>query len=223
MTNAKRPSQGARLLVFAKAPEAGLAKTRLIPLLGTERAARLQARLTRRAVATALAADSGEVELWCAPDAGHPYFAALGAEWDVSLHSQCGGDFGEKMLHAAARSAASDRAVLILGTDCPRLTKLHLQQALAILREGKEAVLIPAEDGGYVLLGLTRVAPELFRGVEWGTDRVLAQTRARLEGLGFHFGEMPPLSDLDLPEDCIKLRRENSRLWHELISEENVP
>jgi rSAM/selenodomain-associated transferase 1 len=218
MPHAKQAGPSAHLLVFAKAPVPGQAKTRLIPLLGAEGAARLQARLTRRALNTAMGANSGKVELWCAPDAGHPFFSALGAELGVSLHNQCGGDLGERMSNAAARSLAGNHPVLILGTDCPLLTPPHLQQALAALSLGQDAVLIPAEDGGYVLLGLARMAPELFSGIDWGTDRVLAQTRERLYGLRFRFAELEPLPDLDRPEDALKLGLEHPPLWHHLTS-----
>ena len=218
MPHAIQAGQSACLLVFAKAPEPGLAKTRLIPLLGAEGAARLQARLTRRAINTALDANSGQVELWCFPHAGHPFFSALGAELGVALNSQCGGDLGDKMCQAAAQALASNRPALIFGTDCPLLTPGHIEQALAALSQGQDAVLIPAEDGGYVLLGLARMAPELFRGIDWGTDRVLAQTRERLYGLGFRFAELEPLPDLDRPEDVLKLSLEHPQLWHHLTS-----
>jgi len=212
------PRPRARLLVFAKAPAPGLAKTRLIPLLGAEGAACLQARLTRRALNTALAADIGDVVLCCAPDAGHPFFAALGAELGVTLRSQCGGDLGAKMSQAAAAALAEARHALILGTDCPLLTPAHLRQALASLRGGRDAVLIPAEDGGYVLLGLARTAPALFDGVRWGGGQVLAQTCERLDRLGWRFATLAALPDLDRPGDCLALRQEHPGLWHELTS-----
>lgn len=211
------------LLVFAKAPEPGAAKTRLIPLLGAEGAARLQANLTRRALATAMAADIGPVALWCAPDTGHPCFAALGAELGIVLHSQCGGDLGDKMLYAATLSLTQHRYALLLGTDCPLLTAEHLRLVLAELRQGKDAVLIPAQDGGYVLLGLARASSELFRGVAWGSDKVLRQTRERLDRLAFRCSELETLPDLDRPEDGEKLRWEHPHLWRDLIAEENTP
>lgn len=215
--------ESTRLLVFAKAPEPGIAKTRLIPLLGAEGAARLQARLTRRALTTAQATGVGRVELWCAPDANHPFFAAVGAESGVVLQTQRGADLGERMLHAATESLARARYALILGTDCPLLAWTHFRRVLDELCWGREAVIVPAEDGGYVLLGLARVAPELFRGIDWGTDRVLAQTHERLASLGFRVSELEPLPDLDRPEDCLKLHQERPRLWHDLISEESIP
>lgn len=215
--------EGVRLLVFAKAPEPGLAKTRLIPLLGAEGAARLQARLTRRAVVTAQAAGVGQVELWCAPDAGHPFFAALAEESGVALRTQRGADLGERMLHAVTESLACSPYALVLGTDCPLLSWTHFRRVVDELRWGREAVIVPAEDGGYVLLGLARVAPELFRGIAWGTAEVLAQTRACLEKLDLRFSELDPLPDLDRPEDYLKLSRERPRLWHDLTAEDFSP
>lgn len=215
--------ESARLLVFAKAPELGVANTRLIPLLGAAGAARLQARLTRRAVATALAAGIGRVELWCAPGADHPFFAALGTESGIVLNTQRGAGLGERMLHAALQSLMDGGYALLLGTDCPLLTSAHLCRVVEELRKGQDAVLIPAEDGGYVLLGLARVEAALFQDVEWGTERVLAQTRERLARLGFRFSELEPLSDLDRPEDCLRLSREQPRLWHDLVAEETGP
>lgn len=212
-----------RLIVFAKAPQPGSAKTRLIPLLGADGAARLQSRLTRRAVRTALAAGIGRVELWCSPNAKHPFFAALSAEYGITLHDQQGRDLGERMLHAATVSLSYRRYLLILGTDCPALTPANLRRSLLELHRGRDAVIIPAEDGGYVLLGLGRVAPELFLSINWGTERVLTQTRERLARLGFGVSELGALADLDRPEDCLKLRRERPRIWRNLMPEETPP
>ena len=222
MRSGQQRAPAARILIFAKAPQPGLAKTRLMPLLGAEGAARLQARLIRRAIATAQAAGLGPVELWCAPAAESPGFAEWAARPEVSRHSQCAGDLGEKMRHAAVGGSASGLPVLLMGTDCPRLTPEHLRRALARLQQGCEAVLIPAEDGGYVLLGLTRVAPELFEGIAWGTGQVLAQTRERLEVLGWPFAELEPLPDLDRPADAAQLASTHPGLWQALTTEETT-
>lgn len=74
-----------------------------------------------------------------------------------------------------------------------------------------------------MLLGLARVTPELFWDIDWGTDRVLAETRERLEMLDFRFSELDPLPDLDRPEDCLKLSRERPRFWHDLTAEDFAP
>src|SRR5216684_4481658 len=106
------------IAVLAKAPVPGLAKTRLEPALGPERAAALQARLTARAVETAKAAAIGPVALWTAPDETHPTFQMLGALFGVTLTRQPDGDLGVRMLTAMR---AANGPVLVIGTDCPVL------------------------------------------------------------------------------------------------------
>lgn len=211
----------ARLLVFAKAPQPGETKSRLIPLLGAEGAARLQAQLTRRAIRTAVAAGLGPVELWCAPNQRHPCFKALRQEYGVTLRDQQGLDLGQRMFHAAAASWPHRRYTLIMGTDCPRIKPATLRRVVAALRRGRDAVIIPADDGGYVLLGLARLAPELFTGIDWGSARVMAQTRVRLADLQFSFQLLDSLPDLDRPDDCEELRREYPRLWRDLTERES--
>jgi rSAM/selenodomain-associated transferase 1 len=195
----------ALLVVFARAPRPGEAKTRLVPLLGPQGAAALQAQLTERALATARAAALGAVELRCAPDAEEPFFRACAQRYGVRLAAQGGGDLGARMLRACAAALADHEHVLLIGSDCPAMTTRYLRRAQRALRDGRDAVLGPAADGGYVLLGLARLDPRLFAGIEWGTERVLAQTRARLAALGWRWLELPALWDVDRPEDYEKL------------------
>jgi glycosyltransferase A (GT-A) superfamily protein (DUF2064 family) len=89
---------------------------------------------------------------------------------------------------------------LVVGTDCPALTAEHLQQVADALKS-HEAVLIPAEDGGYVLLGLKRRLPAVFEGIDWGTSEVLSQTRKRLRERKSLWVELPALWDVDEPAD----------------------
>ena len=187
--------------ILAKAPLPGLAKTRLIPVLGAEGAAQLQARLIGRTLATACAAKVGPVTLWAAPEEAH--FHALVDELPVALARQADGDLGARMLAAfTARSPA-----LVIGTDCPALEPNHLRQAADALRAGSDAAIIPAEDGGYVLIGLKRPQPALFADMPWGTGQVLAETRRRSERLKLAMRELAPLWDVDLPADLERLRR----------------
>jgi rSAM/selenodomain-associated transferase 1 len=190
--------------VLAKAPTPGLAKTRLIPALGAGGAAKLAARLIARAVATAQVAALGPVTLWCAPDESDPQFAALQREHGVTLARQPDGDLGARM-HAAF--VAADRPALVIGTDCPALTTAHLREAAEALR-GHDAVLVPAEDGGYVLIGLRRPCEALFSGMEWSVATVMDETRRRLRSLGLSWRELAPLWDVDTPEDVARLQRE---------------
>jgi rSAM/selenodomain-associated transferase 1 len=188
---------------MAKAPVAGQAKTRLIPLLGATGAARLQGWLLEHAVTTAAAAGLGPVALWCAGQPDHVDFLRCLGSGRVSLQVQPEGDIGVRML-AAAAAAKSSTGVLIIGTDCPVLTPALLREAAAALN-GHDAVVFPAEDGGYVLIGMRRPASELFAGIEWSTGRVMAQTRERLAGLGWSWAEPATLWDVDRPADYERL------------------
>lgn len=193
------------IAILAKAPLPGLAKTRLIPRLGAEGAAALQRWLLQRAVATAVVADVGPVTLWCAPDPWHPDFAVAGAFGAVALRRQPAGDLGARMLAAVAASPAA-AGTLVIGTDCPVLTPGRLRQAAGHLRDN-EATVIPAEDGGYVLIGARRPEPRLFAGVDWGSERVMAQTRERLATLAWRWQEGAALWDVDRPDDFARLRQ----------------
>jgi rSAM/selenodomain-associated transferase 1 len=197
------------LAIMAKAPVAGLAKTRLIPSLGAHAAAVLQERLTERTVETAVASAVGPVTLWCAPDITHPSFRELVTRLRITLKRQPNGDLGARML--AAISAASG-PTLIIGTDCPSFTADHLRAAADALRDGADVVLTPAEDGGYVLIGMRKVYPELFTGVTWSTSAVLDETRARIRQLGIIATELSPLWDVDTERDLARLDREHPEL-----------
>lgn len=194
---------------MAKAPIPGFAKTRLIPAIGAHAAAVLQERLTERAVATALAAGVGPVILHCTPDATHDTFLKMVARMKITLRPQPQGDLGARMLAAAIARAGP---VLLIGTDCPALTDVHLRSAATALRDGTDVVLIPAEDGGYVLLGMREPQPALFSNIAWGTNSVLAETRARIIERRLMLLERPPLWDVDTEADLARLEREHPEL-----------
>jgi len=193
------------IAILAKAPIPGYANTRLIPAIGAHAAAALQERLTDRAVATALAAKVGPVTVWCTPDATHSTFVRLAIRERITLRVQPQGDLGARML---AATAAGNGPVLVIGTDCPALTELHLRGAASALREGNDIIIIPAEDGGYVLIGTRTAQPTLFSGIAWGTKSVLAETRARIVERLLVLTERPPLWDVDTEDDLARLERE---------------
>ncbi|OGB01037.1 MAG: hypothetical protein A3E25_23840 [Burkholderiales bacterium RIFCSPHIGHO2_12_FULL_69_20] len=192
-----------QVAVLAKAPVPGLAKTRLIPALGAAGAARLQRQLTRNALQTACDAGLGAVTLWCAPHAQHRFFRALRRATGVPCLVQASGDLGERM-HTAFRLHCAQGPLLLIGTDCPPLTPSHLRQAARALLAGDDAVFHPAEDGGYVLVGLRQPQAALFRGMVWSTDAVMAQTRARAATAGLRLRELDTLWDLDVPADLVR-------------------
>jgi len=198
------PRRETAIAVFAKAPVAGTVKTRLAAVLGADAAASLHAGLVRHAIATAVQARIGPVQLRCLPDTSHPFFERCRDESGVALEPQRGADLGARMRDAFESVAGP---LIVIGADCPVLTADHLRSAAATL-ETKDAVLVPAEDGGYVLLGLARAVPEIFEGVAWGTAAVMAQTRERLAAARVAWSEMPALWDVDRPDDYARLQRE---------------
>lgn len=205
---APRPEEAAAAIaILARAPLLGRAKTRLIPALGAQGAARAQRRFTRNTLRLAAAADTGPVTLWCAPDADQRFFRALHRAGGVALQSQGGGDLGARMLHACAHHFANkpDQRLLLIGTDCAVLSPGHLQAAAQAL-EQHEVVVIPAEDGGYVLVGMRRLVPEIFERIEWSTALVMGQTRERLWQAGVDWLEMQTLWDVDEPADWWRLQ-----------------
>lgn len=194
-----------QIAVLAKAPLPGLAKTRLIPALGAHGAARLQRELTRLAVQTAIDAQLGPVSLWCTPHAQHRFFRALQRTTGVSCLVQPSGDLGARM-HAAFRVHCAHSPLLLIGTDCPALRPTHLRAAARALSDGNDAVFYPAEDGGYVLVGLHRAQAALFTSMTWSTPQVMADTRARAHAQGLRVRELDTLWDLDLPADLLRWR-----------------
>jgi rSAM/selenodomain-associated transferase 1 len=201
-----RTAPDATLIVFARAPLPGRAKTRLVPSLGAEGAARLHARLIEVTVRIALRAGFRRVELHCTPSVRHPLFQRLAKRHALALRAQRGADLGSRMQHACERALRHSRAVVLIGTDCPALRPADLRSALRALLGSVDAVFAPAEDGGYALIGLRRVSARLFSGVEWGGPAVMEQTRARLRALGWRWRELRTLWDVDRPVDYLRLK-----------------
>ena len=193
------------VIVFARAPRAGATKTRLIPALGGEGAAHLHARMVGQAVRTAAAAALGPVTLCCAPDTDHPLFTGLATETGCALAVQAEGDLGARMAAALSTSLATSPAALLIGSDCPALTSSRLAAAAARLRAGDDVVLVPALDGGYVLIGCRSPQPSLFRDMPWGNAEVLERTRGRLREAGLRWSELDALADIDVPADLARL------------------
>jgi rSAM/selenodomain-associated transferase 1 len=191
---------GCRIAILAKAPVAGQAKTRLAPALGEAGAAWLAERLLDHAVGEALAADTGAVTLWAAPNTRHPAFQTQAAR-GVALAEQGGGDLGARMVRALA---AGPGPVLLMGTDLPDLGAAVLREAAALL-QAHDAVFVPAQDGGYGLVGVRNPDADLlallFDGMRWSVPEVMAVTRARLAASPWRHAELPPLADVDEPAD----------------------
>jgi rSAM/selenodomain-associated transferase 1 len=190
------------IAIFARAPVAGAAKTRLIPRLGADGAAALHERLVEHTLGQAIAAGLGDVTLWCAPDAAHPFFASCAARFGVALRAQQGDDLGARMLHAFEEARGP---LIVIGADCPMLGAGLLRDAAQALQSRVDAVFCPAEDGGYGLIGLATPDVSLFQNMHWGSDRVMADTRLRVRALGWTSHETAPVWDVDRPEDIDRL------------------
>jgi uncharacterized protein len=189
------------LIVFARAPVAGQAKSRLVPALGAEGAAGLQRVLMRLALQRALAARGARVELWLAGAADEPLRRELQDLGIADRFEQRGADLGRRMAHAVDHAFARTGAPCVLiGTDCPAQTTADLEQAAAALA-AHDVVLQPAVDGGYVLIGMRRPRPALFDSIDWGGDQVCAQTRARAERQCASLLQLRTLPDLDTEAD----------------------
>lgn len=187
------------VIVFARAPRPGGAKTRLVPRLGEWGAARLQWRLTRRAVRLARAALPRRVELHVTSP--HGLFRAL----RVKLKVQKGRDLGERMHHALRAALQRHRVAILVGSDCPALTPRDLRRAARLLG-GHDVVLAPAEDGGYALVGMRRARASVFRGVSWGTSAVLPQTLSNIRDSDLSLALLRTVWDVDRPADLERLR-----------------
>ena len=195
------------VLVFARAPLPGRAKTRLAAKLGPWRAARLQARLTERALRTALGARCGPVALCCTPRTGHAFFLRERRKLGITLEKQSGRDLGERMQRAAAGALRKHRYAILIGVDAPELRAADLRRALRLLRSGCDIVFAPAEDGGYALVGCRRAPRPVFEHVDWGGNQVWRQTVQRLERLRLRWRALRTVWDVDRPEDFQRLER----------------
>jgi rSAM/selenodomain-associated transferase 1 len=196
----------AALMIFCKAPIPSQVKTRLIPELTAEQAAELHIELSMKTLQRATQSRLCPVQLWCAPTTDHEFFNASKSAYPVALKQQQGADLGQRMHHAFCSALADYSHALLVGCDCPSLTEQDLEQALAALNQENEVVLAPAEDGGYVLIGLNRPQPELFDNMPWGTARVLDETRNRIERYKLRHHELSKQWDLDTPEDLERYR-----------------
>jgi rSAM/selenodomain-associated transferase 1 len=194
-----------RIAVFAREPILGKVKTRLLGALGERQALTLYQQMVARITSCIDSSQLAQLDLWVTSNPSHEYFLTLCNE--MNIYIQTGSDLGAKMAFAIDHTLAGDavESVLIVGTDCPVMDAGYLRSALTALRAGNEVVIGPAEDGGYVLIGMRRALPELFADIPWGTDKVLTKTLARLTDLGINYQLLPTLWDVDVPADLVRL------------------
>ncbi|MEM8781058.1 MAG: TIGR04282 family arsenosugar biosynthesis glycosyltransferase [Cyanobacteria bacterium P01_G01_bin.49] len=188
------------LIIFTRYPEPGKTKTRLIPALGAKGAATLQRQLTEHTIT--------EVKKLLQEVTISIYYAGKNLElmqaWlgnAFNYYTQTGEDLGKRMKSAFSDSFELGFShVVIIGIDCPDLNIALLQEAFSRLKN-YDLILGEATDGGYYLIGLKRVIPELFQDIPWGTSQVLPLTKHLSEKLNLKTYFLPMLSDIDRPED----------------------
>lgn len=205
MTN--RPDvESACLCIFARAPVAGKVKTRLLPCMDAEAACELHRQLINDCLSRTTKG-AWRSQLW-GTDLADEFLLAMSKQYDVTLRVQQGSDLGTRMAHTAKSTLQDFPYVILIGTDCPELDAEYITIILQKLQSGADCVLGPAEDGGYVMLALSKYDDSLFTDIEWGTDQVLVATRQRIKSLGWKCHEMPVLWDVDRPEDFERLKQQ---------------
>lgn len=195
------------IMIFCKAPVTGRVKTRLTTEFSAAQAMQLHIDLTERTLQLATQNNLCPVQLWCTPSTDHPFFTASAQNYTVTLEQQQGIDLGERMHNAFCKALDTFARAMIVGCDCPSLTEQDLEETLTALNQENCCVLAPAEEGGYVLIGLNLQHPELFDNMPWGTALVLEQTRARIKTHNLNHYELREQWDVDVPND---LRRYNA-------------
>jgi len=189
-----------KLVVFTRSPVIGEVKTRLQPDYSQEQSLLVHKKLLLNTLALTEKLNSLDIELCCTPSRNTLFFLDCENRFPIRLADQQGADLGERMAFSLSVALQTYEKVIIIGTDCPEIDEFYIENAIQALDEN-DAVIGPAEDGGYVLLGLRKFSPELFTGFSWGSNTVLSQTRQVLNDLAWSYKELGIMRDIDRPED----------------------
>ena len=194
------------IIVFAKAPIPGQVNTRLIPDIGVEAATCLQSELIHSRLKSLRENKLCETQLWCSPDIEHEFFQDCNNQYGVALLKQRGNGLGERMSLAIKESLQHHKRVVLIGTDAPSLSEDQIEIAINKLAENNDVVIAPAEDGGYVLIGMSHYCDAIFQSVSWGTDNVLQTTRNKIKANSLLSFELKSCWDIDRMEDYQRYR-----------------
>ena len=200
------------LNMFAKCPLRGNPKTRLQPPLNRDQARRLHIQLAERTLRVLREVDDAGLTLWLDQPSDHPWVSDQSKKNGCRINIQQGDTLGDRMFNAFETCLSGNSAAILVGSDCPVITANHIYSAAKSLTEGNDAVFFPSDDGGYALIGLVHNNEALFDGVDWGSDRVITQTRDRLTALKWRWVELGTLWDVDTPADLHRLEREDIAL-----------
>ncbi len=189
------------ILLFAKAPVKGKVNTRLIPDIGVQAATKLQYDLVHHRLLMLTKAGLSVVHLMCAPDSQDEFFLQCKQQYPVTLIDQSGCDIGARMFNAVKAGLQHYKYCIVIGTDAPALDEKIIKQAIDVLKTGAKVVFVPAEDGGYVLVGLQQAYDFLFQDINWSTSEVMQQSKDKLHENNISFKELATCWDIDRFED----------------------
>lgn len=196
-----------RIAVFAREPLLGQVKSRLASEIGDQEALAVYRAMLARLGRLLNRAGIAEWDLWITSNRSHKDFLSLCNE--TNIHPQDGVGLGARM-DGAIQQTLMDKSVenvILIGTDCPALTEDYLDKALLALESGVDVVLGPAEDGGYVLVGMRRPLPAVFKDIPWGSNQVMNRTIEALKANELSYRLLDTLWDVDRPEDLARLQQ----------------
>ncbi len=189
------------ILLFAKAPVAGKVNTRLISDIGVQAATSLQHDLIHHRLSMLAKANLCDVRLMCAPSQQDKNFLRCREQYPITLMDQTGSDLGERMFNGVAVALQQYKYCVVIGTDAPELDEVRLKQVIETMHKGVDVVIVPADDGGYVLIAMQCAYQFLFQDISWGGAEVMQQSRDRLNDNNINFEELASCWDIDRLED----------------------
>lgn len=196
-----------RILIFCKSPILGTVKTRMQPFLTQEASVVLHKSLVIKTIDLAVKSNLSPVQVWCAPDFSHEFFLDILEQYPVTLHKQMGNDLGQKMSYSLSSILEEAESAILIGTDCPSFVSADLEEALTAMNNNADIVISPAEDGGYTLVGMKRFTPEVFEGIDWGTETVFEKTVSNISILNRRLAILDTQWDIDRPEDLQRYKK----------------
>jgi len=195
-----------RIIVFAREPLLGQVKSRLASQIGAQEALAVYQSMLARLGNLLTHAQIAAWDLWVTSNCSHEDFVSICNKTNIYLQSEQ--NLGTRMddaIQQTLREKSVD-SVILIGTDCPALTERYLDQALLALESGIDVVLGPAEDGGYVLVGMGRPIAAVFEDIPWGTNQVMRRTLEALKANELSYRLLDTLWDVDRPEDLARLQ-----------------
>ena len=195
-----------KLIVYARVPELGKVKTRLAAILGEPAALQAYRQILEQVVRQMSRATDVAKELCVAGVDVAGECADLSRRYGLSLGQQASGNLGVRMCESFRIALQHYSRVVLIGSDCPLLDEARIRWAFAEL-DRHPAVFVPVEDGGYALIGLSRLIPELFADVAWSTNTVMSVSREKLRQLGLSWSESEVLWDIDEPVDWVRWQK----------------